>query len=244
MKTVLQLAKIAVTGFALCGLTSQADIINGGFETGDLSGWNTLGTVNVSTGVTYGTSGTILPYSGSYSAVLNTFNISAASLAAQMGVSEATLEATNGGINATNGSLLYQTVAATAGNSFQFNWNFVEQDYVPYDDWAFYGISFNGGPATLTKFASLATIGPIQGVPANNTTLAGWNTLNVNITQTGNYTFYFGVVNALDTALDSRLWVDGVTATAPGVPDSGSTLGLLGLVMAGFVAFRRKNKLA
>ena len=234
MKTFLQYLKIAVTASALCGLTAQADIVNGGFETGNTSGWSTLGNVGAATSVNFGV-GTVNPYSGSYSALLNTNNISAGTLAAQMGISEGTLEASNGGINATNGSLLYQTVAATAGNSFQFNWNFVENDYVPFDDWAFYAISYNGNPAVVTKFASLATVGPGSG-----TTIAGWQTLNVNIGTSGNYTFYFGVVNALDQILDSYLFVDGVTSAAPGVPDSGSTVALLGLVLVGFAAIRRK----
>jgi hypothetical protein len=245
VKQLLITTRLTVAALAVAGSAAQADIINGGFETGNLSGWSTLGNVGVSTGVTYGSSGTINPFSGTYSALLTTENASAADLAATMGVSEATLEATNGGINATNGSLLYQTVTATAGFSFQFKWNFVEQDYLPYDDWAFYGISFNNGPAVLTKFVSLGEIGPILGSPANNTTLAGWNNLFVDIPQDGDYTFYFGAVNALDTSLNSQLWIDGVTSRAPvgggeSVPDGGTTLALLGLSLAGLGGLQRK----
>ena len=156
-----------------------------------------------------------------------------------MGISEATLEASNGGLNATNGSLIYQTANANAGDKFGFHWNFVEQDYTPYDDWAFYGISYNGGPAVISKFASLATVGPGAG-----TTINGWETLNIDITATGSYTFYFGIVNALDTALDSRLWIDGAVAQqggTAGVPDATSTLMLLGLGLTGLAAFRKRR---
>ncbi len=240
MNKLVQLSKIAVAALAVAGSAAQAGIINGGFETGNLSGWTTLGNVEVSTGVDYGV-GSVNPFAGNYSALLNTNNVAASDLAAAMGISEAALEASNPGIDATNGSLIYQTTFASAGTAFQFKWNFVEQDYVPYDDWAFYGISFNGGPAVVTKFASLATVGPGSG-----TTINGWQNLFVNTTVDGNYTFFFGVVNGADTLLDSRLWIDGVTSTAPtggtglSVPDEGSSVALLGLALLGFVAVRRK----
>lgn len=239
MNKLVQFSKIAVAAMAVAGSAAQAGIINGGFETGNLSGWNVLGNVEVSTGVDYGV-GTVNPFAGTYSALLNTNNIAASDLATAMGVSLATLQASNPGTNPTNGSLIYQTTYATAGTAFQFKWNFVEQDYVPFDDWAFYGISFNGGPATVTKFASLATVGPSSG-----TTINGWQNLFVDTTVDGNYTFFFGVVNGVDQALDSRLWIDGVTSTAPtgggeSVPDSASSVALLGLALLGFVAVRRK----
>lgn len=226
----------------LVGSAANAALVNGGFETGNTSGWSTLGTVSASTGVSYGIAGTVLPDSGTYAALLNTGSaVSAASLAAAMGVSEATLEASNGGVNATIGSLLYQTTTANVGDSFRFRWNFVEQDYDPFDDWAFYGISFNGGPATVTKFASLVTVGPGPG-----TTINGWTTLNVNISVAGSYTFYFGIVDALDQFNPSSLWIDNVQAeilppvTPSGVPDGGSGIALLGLAMTAAAGFRRK----
>jgi hypothetical protein len=211
--------------------SSQGALINGGFETGNLSGWSISGAVEASPGVNYSV-GTVLPDSGSYAALLTSAGDSAENLASIMGITEAALEASNGGINATNGTLLYQTVFANAGDAFTFRWNFVEADYLPFDDWAFYGISFNGGPATVTKFTSLGSIGPGSGE-----TIAGWTTLSVNINTTGNYTFYFGIVNALDQSLDSFLWVDGVTA-APAVPEPAS-LGLLLVGAAGI--FRRRR---
>ena len=226
----------------LVGSVANAALVNGGFETGTTSNWGTLGNVTASTGVTYGVAGTVNPDSGTYAGLLSTNGVSVSTLASVMGISQATLEASNGGTTSTIGSLIYQTTTASAGDSFRFRWNFVEDDYVPWDDWAFYGISFNGGPATLTKFASLATVGPLDSGP----TINGWTTLNVNIAATGSYTFYFGVVNALDAAKQSFLWIDNVQAqvlppvTPSGVPDGGSGIALLGLAMTAVAGFRRK----
>jgi VPDSG-CTERM motif len=232
-KTIMVAAPVLLSMSA-----AQAALINGGFETGNLSGWNSLGTVGASTGVDYGV-GVVNPDTGDYAALLNTEGASAADIAAQMGVSESALEATNPGRNATNGSLLWQTTAANVGDSFRFRWNFVEQDYLPFDDWAFYGISVDGGPAILSQFASLGSVGPGDG-----TTINGWTTLNVDITTSGTYTFYFGVVNAEDTLLDSRLWIDNVQAKVlppvGQVPDGGSTIALLGLALTVVAGARRK----
>lgn len=236
--------KNLASALVVCALTLQfgmasaaAGIINGGFETGDFSGWTTLGNMSVSTGASYGAAGSVNPESGTYSALLNSNNVSAANLAAAMGVSEATLEASNGGVDATNGSLLYQTVSANAGDTLSFNWNFVEQDYLPYDDWAFYGISVDGGPATVTKFASLGDVGPDPG-----TTVNGWETLTVNITQTGSYTFYFGIVNAIDFQLDSRLWMDGVSGSGSlGAVPEPTSLAIFGTICLFAGGRRRKS---
>lgn len=223
--------------FLSIGGNANAAIVNGGFESGALSPWSSLGNAGVATSGAYSV-GTVSAQSGNYAAQMSTNGISAATLASQMGISESALEASNGGTNATNGSMIYQSTSANAGDSFTFKWNFVEQDYVPYDDWAFYGISLNGGPASVTKFASLATVGAGTG-----STINGWETLTVNITQSGNYTFYFGIVNALDTSLNSDLWIDGITGTGSldnSVPEPG-TLALLGLGLLGAAASRRKT---
>jgi len=237
--------KNILASFCLLALsqTASAGLINAGFESGDLNGWNANGDVNVTQSIAdfqtdnYGGIGSINTFEGLYMAQLSAGQIAANTLASIMGVTEATLEATNGGANATDGSLIYQSATANAGDSFTFNWNFVEEDYLPYDDWAFYGVQFENEATQLFKFASLGVTGPSSGATIN-----GWESLSVNINQTGEYKFYFGIVNTNDTALDSTLFIDGISGTGSlgtSVPEP-SSIAIFGLGLLGLVRFRKK----
>ncbi len=210
-------------------------LVNGDFETGTTAGWTVAGNASASGSINYGGPGSVDPYQGSYSARLRTNGVSTADLASLMGVSKATLDDSNSATVSTNGSMIYQTVSAVPGDSFFFRWNFVEQDYLPFDDWAFYGISKDGAAATVTKFASLGSVGP-----GNGSTINGWETLVVNIQDAGDYTFYFGVVNAVDQGLDSDLWVDGIGVGVAPIPEPSTTT--FALAAVGLALTRRKRK--
>ena len=224
--------------------TASAGLINAGFEDGNLTSWNTTGDVVVTQSISdfqtdsYGGIGSINTFEGMYMAQLSAGTIGANSLASIMGVTETALEATNNGANATDGSLMYQSTTANAGDSFTFNWNFVEEDYLPYDDWAFYGVQFENQATQLFKFASLGVTGPSSGASIN-----GWESLTVNIAQTGAYKFYFGVVNTGDTALDSTLFIDGISGTgtlSTDVPEP-SSIAILSLGLLALIRFRKRS---
>lgn len=216
---MLKLYSRLIACLVVASSLASASFINGGFETGDLSGWSLLGEVTGSTTYDYPGVGSVLPDTGNYAARLISEDVDASAIAAQMSIDVDTLQASNDGLEATIGSLIWQSTFATAGDVLQFRWNFVENDYLPYDDWAFYGIQYESNATEVTKFASLASVGPDGG-----STINGWSTLTVTIAQTGNYTFYFGVVNGFDSISSSELWLDGAYAgDAPPEPPGGGS---------------------
>jgi len=232
MKKSLIISSILV----LASFTSNAGLINDSFETGDLSSWNSSGKVTVAGSTDY-EPGSVNPFNGTSAARLVSSGTEATDLASIMGISKAELEASNDNTTATDGSLVYQSISnVLVGDSFSFSWNFVEQDYMPFDDWAFYGISLNGGPAEVSKFASLGTVGP-----DDDTTINGWETVSFDITEAGDYTFYFGIVNAEDRSLDSDLWIDGVSLDTTPIPTP-STLTIFALGIMGLVVRRFKKQ--
>lgn len=215
---------------------ASAGFINGGFESGDLSNWGSLGSAQASSGMDYGFAGAVLPDSGNWAAQLMAGAADPASIAQQMSIDLGTLNASNEETIAGNGTLIWQSVFASAGEVLRFRWNFVGYDDLPFDDWAFYGVQFESGATAITRLASVGTVGSALGTVV----ISGWTTLQVPITQTGNYTIYFGVLNGADNLFPSEFWLDGAESEVP----EPATLALLLPAMAAMFLFRRQTRVS
>jgi hypothetical protein len=116
---------------------SQAAVMNGTFETGDLSGWTTQGNTSNVNG----------------QAFLSADGDSDTSIEQFLGLSAGTLDALNGS-NATNGSAIKQTITANAGDVLSFDWLFQSGDYLPYNDFSFFSVS-----SVASKLADIMEVG-------------------------------------------------------------------------------------
>ena len=134
---------------------AQAQIINGGFETGDFSGWSVGGP----TGIFDSAFGT--PPGGSFHALaVNQSTESASDLETFFGIPAGSLNALAVSTDpiAVNGSGFRQTFNASSGSPLSFRWNFLTDDDTPsvrYNDYAFAVI--DGAPIKLADTHSAFT---------------------------------------------------------------------------------------
>jgi hypothetical protein len=116
--------KIYASTFALglalfaCPLAARAGVVNGGFETGNFTGWQRIGNTSIQTAA-FGSG----PTEGKFEALLTTAGdtASAASLDVFLGLAANTLE----NMGFTSGSAIKQTFTASAGDPISFDANFL-----------------------------------------------------------------------------------------------------------------------
>jgi hypothetical protein len=230
---------------------AQAALSNGGFETGDLTSWSSIGNASVQDS-TYG----VVPPEGKFQGLLTTGDSSLSNgaggpavLASQLdtflGLAAGTLEGMGGG--ATNGSAMKQTFSATAGDVISFKWDFLTRDSGGLD-FGFFMLQPQIPAPTILATSSNA-VNPSLTVFSNET---GYQTTGpIVIGVTGTYTISFGVVNTGDTLFNSGLLVDAVTQNGSTGPiNGGVTVPLpaaayvapLGLLLAA-MASKRLRKL-
>jgi len=222
--------------------STNATLINGGFETGDFTGWTTLGETSIETsafgsGPTQGTSQASLSTEGAAFAgsIIEEFlGLDPGSLD-NLGTSLDFLPFP-GGV-ASQGSAIRQTFTANAGDLLTFDWNFLTNDpslFPTFNDFSFVSIS------SLSDLASTtfpAVISPMTRFFQET----GFQPFSFTIPTTGTYTLGIGVTDWRDTTKDSVLLVDNVQLAS--VPEPTSTLGLLafGALGAGSVLKRKQR---
>lgn len=224
-------------------LSTNATLINGGFEIGNFTGWTTLGETSIETagfgsGPTEGTFQALLSTGGATfkSSILEEFlGLKIGSLT-KLGIP---LDSFPGGI-ATQGSAIRQTFTANAGDILTFDWNFLTNEpalFPEFNDFSFVSIS---SLSDLASKMSPAMVSPMTRF-FNET---GFQPFSFTIPTTGTYTLGIGVTDWRDTTQDSGLLVDNVKLAS--VPEPTSVLGLLafGGLGAGSVLKRKQRQKA
>jgi hypothetical protein len=217
MTQMLKSFVFVTTALVLLGTVGQvrADLTNGSFETGDLTGWTASPTSLVSVVTSYTGSGpTFLPTDGNYFAVLSA------------------------GAGPNTFTLLSQTFAAGAGSKLSFDQFFQANDYLPYNDNAYAALKASGSGATVATlfYSDVASVGDFGHTP--------WTHVNYTIAAAGSYYIEFGVENYIDNAFSSATGVDNVHLSSVPEPSTLAVAGAAILLGAGYSWRRRRADFA
>lgn len=128
----------------LCGSLLAGNVLDGSFESGTLSSWSTFGDVGVSPATDIGdpVEFTVLPHSGDFAATIfgGVDGIAEEEIVSILNLDNLEIfqnAGPNTGVVAAV-SVLWQSFAGAAGQALSFQWNFVTEDYPPFDDWVFF----------------------------------------------------------------------------------------------------------
>jgi len=233
---------LAALTFLLAPVMVQADLINGGFETGNFTGWQTIGDALVvdssigtaPAGGNYQALITNAPsrpsserhfqsYSGNNSVESCPASLSPDPLAIFLGLPRCSLTQL---ASAWEGSAIKQTFTGNAGEVLSFSWNFLTDEGSPMD-FAFVVLDGN-----LSLLADFSTVHTGSGTPFRNE--SGYHIFATILPTTGIHYIGIGVVDTLiDPDINSAVLVDNFSKTK--IPEP-SALILFGL---GLIAVAR-----
>jgi hypothetical protein len=225
---------IAVSALFLVS-QAQAAIVNGGFETGNYTGWSTIGT-NAVVNSTFGTG----PVEGAFQSLSTTGArpgvrpASQSALETFLGLRAGTLDLFGNG-NVFEGSAIKQTISMRTGETLSFSWNFLTDEFTPdpnFSDFAFF-MALNG---VVTELADTGFPVFVDS-PSAFFEETGFFTETLLNSSARTFTLGFGVVDVRDTILDSGLLIDAVRIGSVSVPEPG-TLSLIAIGLAGLGIWR------
>lgn len=245
MKAALRTSGVVLALVLLTGMAG-ASIVNGGFETGDLTGWTALPSADVSV-VTSAVGDT--PTDGTFQALLVTpsdlgdGNIVALSTFAGLNLLDL-FSLGNGAV--LQGTAIQQTFTVTAGQTVYFDYNFLTNAPLPQDAIGFdndFGFAVIGG---LNELSDSYDASNVSATAFDWET--GYQTFSHTFALAGTYTLTIGVADTIPiggAASDygSGLLVDNVRFGGGAVVPEPATMSLLGMGISGLVLRRlRKNK--
>jgi hypothetical protein len=223
--------------FTLAGQAARGEFLNGGFESGDLTGFETLGNASIETSA-FGSG----PSEGFFQALLTADDPSASapSLEGFLGLATGTLDSLGTNV-AFNGSAIRQTFTAQAGDTLSLRWNFLVDDVpsLDFNDFAFVVLD----SAFVLADTNDPRIGPSITPFIDET---GYQVFHLTVASTGMHRLGLGVVNVGDGSVRSGLLIDDIRVVPASVPEP-SSLALAGLGALGLLGYgwrRRKRRAA
>lgn len=212
MRCRLFIASIIICALDFCSAANAA-VINGEFETGDLTGWTVAGFGSAQT-ASFG----ITPAQGTYQGYIETtgnYTVDSSVVLTSLGVVPFNNIHALGAGTPTNGNGLSQSVTVNAADVLSFDWNFTTSELTEpstYDDFAFYTI--NGTPYLLASRNSSTwdTASP----PAGFEGQTDWATQTYTFPTAGTYSIGFGTFNVGDAGYNSALLLDSISVPEPG----------------------------
>lgn len=213
-----------------------AEFVNGGFESGDLSGWSSIGKVTAETSGSIG----VIPPEGRYQAFIESanpgdFGVPASELENFLSLPQGTLDGLSNG-PVIQGSGLQQVFTAQAGDTLSFSWNFLTDAPEPdFNDFAFVvlreiDISQKLSDSLDNLVLSNSSIFSLE---------TGYRKFSYSIQSTGSYAISIGVLDVGDEFATSGLLVDNFRITSVPEPFGMTSLGIGLMTLAGYTWHRR-----
>lgn len=244
-----------VSLLGVCNANStQAAILNGGFESG-FSGFTTIGDTIVHTGSfksKYGNGKSQAVISNTPGAEVDfTFSgkpaVSTSALEQFLGLNSGSLDAIATS-SAIEGSAIKQNFFGNTNDTISFDFSFLtdedtwsQADYNKpnpyYNDFAFLTLQFEDSPSYVFKLSdTFSDFTNSYTTPFIYET--GFQTKSLSLAATGNYTIGFGVIDVGDESFASSLLVDNIKLTSSQNKPVPVPSSVVALAMFGFGAFR------